>query len=174
MRFMNYRPLRLAVRALPWVCAVAALAVICLACERFFSYSLPMLQGDYASAAEAGEGGARALALHNQALSHYREHDYGTAKTLFEKSLAACYVDGKLPSTQTKLAAECQFFIGNCNFNTKETEAAAVAYEKCLELNPSHLYAKYNLEKLQEAQKSSGGGQNNDGKGPSSGPRKRI
>lgn len=135
------------------VVMVGAFVALCAIGLRFFDYSLPMLRGNNERAIERVYLGDTAVPHFNRGLQMYEENDYTPARKAMEACLAECVgSDGQLKESHRKLAAECQFYIGNAWFNSKKTAEAVAAYEECLKLNPGHLTAKYNLEKLQETQ----------------------
>lgn len=144
-----------------WVVMVGAFVALCAIGLRFVDYSLPMLRGDNDRALERVYLGDLSVPHFNRALALYEQNDFQSARKGMEACLAECVgSDGQLKESHRQLAAECQFYIGNAWFNSKKTAEAVAAYEECLKLNPGHLWAKYNLEKLQESQpqKPQGGG----------------
>ncbi len=139
-----------------WCTLVAGLVALSLIVFRFVDYSLPMMRGDYNRAVQSVYFGDMAMPHYNQALADYELNDYESARKGMEKALSACMgSDGQLKESHRFLASQCQFYIGNCFFNTKKTSEAAATYEECLKLYPPHMWAKYNLEKLQETQPQS-------------------
>lgn len=138
---------------LAWLVVVGSLVALCAIGLRFFDYSLPMLRGNNERAGERVWLGDTSVSHFNRGLTLYEENDYSSARKAMEAALANCVgSDGQLLESHRLLAAECQFYIGNSWFNSKKTAEAVAAYEECLKLNPNHLTAKYNLEKLQETQ----------------------
>lgn len=146
-----------------WVVMVVAFVALSAVGLRFFDYSLPMLRGNNERAIERVYLGDTSVSHFNRGLALYEENDYTSARKAMEACLAECVgSDGQLMESHRKLAAECQFYIGNSWYNSKKTAEAVAAYEECLKLNPGQYWAKYNLEKLQETQpqKPEGGGGN--------------
>ena len=145
--------------AIAWVVMVAGIVGMITAGFRFSDYSYWMLKGDYERANERVYLGDKAYSHFNNGELLYEKNDYDSARKEMEKALAECVgTDGQLKESHRLIAAQCQFYIGNCRFNDKKTAEAVSAYEECLKLHPPHYWAKYNLEKLQETKPQSGGG----------------
>lgn len=150
-----------------WCVVVMVLVPLGGSIYRFVDYSLPMMRNDYNAAIQADFFGDKSLPHFNIGLSAYDvDHDYETARKSMERALSFCVgSDGQLMKSHMLLAAQCQFYIGNSYANSKKTAEAVAAYEECLKIFPGHLYAKYNLEKLQNTKPQSPQG----GKGGSPG-----
>lgn len=142
----------------PMACCilVAAISAGGASLFRFVDYSLPMMRCDYDRALQTAYFGDLAIPHFNSGLAAYEENDYDGARKAMERALAQCVgSDGQLKESHRELAAQCQFYIGNCYYNSNKRPEAVTAYEECLKLHPPHLWAKYNLEKLQENQPQS-------------------
>lgn len=89
----------------------------------------------------------KASALYNQALSIESLHPL--AQAYFNLALAQL-VDkhGIIQPENKPFAAEITFQIGNCLFFQRKIEDAKEAYRNALRLDPTHLDAKFNLERL--------------------------
>lgn len=112
--------------------------------------------------------GDRVPAKFNLALTQYEDTKYTDAKTRLEKAYAACCdKNGKVHPEYKNLASDIMLLVGNSIWNDGKPEEAVPAYELALKLNPDNLVAAYNLEKLQNTQKTGG-------KGGGGAPGKRI
>jgi tetratricopeptide (TPR) repeat protein len=140
---------------------------------QLLTYSLPMATGDYRTAHDSLVGD-KANVLYDAALQAYEQGDYQTAQKLLTRAYSLCTdSSGHLPESRAALAAEIQFLIGNTLVKTEKVKSAVQAYEQALRHNPNHLYAKYNLELLQQSSSGGGNGQQ-PGNGGSGGGKKGI
>lgn len=142
-----------------WILMLGSLGVLIYCGFRLAQFDLPMMRGDYEIATRNDVWVESPEALYNHALSCYRDHDYETCRKVMTQVYALC-VDGsgQVRVSQKELAAHAQFYIGNSQFNLGKTDDAVAAYEQSLRIVQGDLYTIYNLEKLQDSQKSSGGG----------------
>lgn len=154
------------------VLAFALLAIV--GAYRWFSYSQPMLAGNYPAASESLSAD-RAVALYDAAVVYYQNEKFDVAL----KILDAAYTEvsgpgGEIPADRKKLAAEIKFLAGNALVKTKQLSKAVEAYKEALRLDPTNLYAKYNLELLQQMNGGKGPGDEPGGSGPGKGGKKGI
>ncbi len=120
--------------------------------------SIPMLTQNYHIPAETGIGDT-SYALYDVGLDRYKAEKYSDAVKALTEAYNLCLgPQGVVEGDKQTLAAESKFLIGNALVRSKQLSKAAEAYKECLRIDPNHLYAKYNLEKLQSM---------NGGKGPS-------
>jgi tetratricopeptide (TPR) repeat protein len=125
-----------------------------------WSHSVPMLNGKYRDAAESYVGD-HAVALYDAGLQQYQAEEFeGAIKTLTDAYNKCLGPQGVVDDEKRKLAAEIKFLTGNALVKSKKLSKAVEAYKETLRLEPNHLYAKYNLELLQQM---------NGGKGPGEG-----
>ncbi len=139
------------------------------------TYTWPMHAGAFHSASESRVAD-KPIALYDSGLAAYMAEDYGTAKRELVAAYAACADgSGAISESHTQLCAQIQFLLGNTYVNLKKADSAIQAYEESLRLDPTNLYAKYNLELL-KSQKSGGGGgdQGNPGGSGKGGGKKGI
>lgn len=141
---------------------VAAILTVLLGIYTLWTYSLPMLAGSYEYAADSSSPVAdRAVALYDAGLQRYQNKDYkGAVKVLTEAYNSTLGPQGVVEGDKRKLAANIKFLTGNALVKDKQLGQAVEAYKDALRLDPDNLYAKYNLEMLQQM---------NGGKGPGEG-----
>ena len=151
---------------LAWLLLLSSLAVLVYCGFRFQQFDYPMLRGQYQLATENEIWVTSPEAEFNVGLDFYRDHDYDSCRKAMLKVYAACCDEsGQVLASRKQLAARSQLYIGNSYFNLGKTEEAVQAYEEGLRLVQGELYTIYNLEKLQDAQKSGGSsGSNNQPK----------
>lgn len=139
---------------------------------RLLSYSLPMYQEDFPAAAEYKNGNV-ALALYDAGLQAFKDGDFDGAQELLTKAYSAM-TEEKQSLTQAalgvdhKLAAQVQFLLAVTLERKKQKFMAIEAYQQALRHDPSHMEAKYNLERLLMARGGQGAGEG-DGKGDGQG-----
>lgn len=152
-----------------WIVFFAGLAVVVYSGFRFVRYDYPLMQNRYEDAVNNDMWINNPEPLYNQGLACYIEHDYeGCRKAMLKVYAAACDKNGRVRESQRRLAANAQLYIGNSYFNLGKFDDAVSAYEEGLRLSPGDMYIKYNLEKLQDVDKSKNGG------APAGTPKKKI
>ncbi|MBX9689547.1 MAG: tetratricopeptide repeat protein [Candidatus Obscuribacterales bacterium] len=156
-----------------WITLILSLGVLAYSGFRFLQFDLPMLQNRYSDAMNNEVWINSPEAIYNQGLSEYEQHDYDTSAKLMLKVYAACCdANGQVLESKRKLAALAQSYIGNSYFNLGKNDDAIAAYEESLRLVQGDLITIYNLEKLQDAKKSSGESGGNKGEKPGQGKKK--
>lgn len=126
-----------------------------------FSYSVPMLKGNYGSASNS-YAADRCVSLYDTGLQFYQAEEYKPATLALTDAYNACLgPQGLVSDEHRKLAANIKFLTGNALVYQKQLKQAVEAYKEALRLDPDNLEAKYNLELLQQM---------NGGKGPSDDP----
>lgn len=158
------------------LCALLiALVGVYFAGRSIYSYSLPMQQGDYLTAAQNSEGSERALALYDAGLVLYRAKDFENSRVALTEAYSSLSAKhGQIGKSDLPLAGKIQFLLGLVSERTDQGQLAIDAYKDALRHDPTNLPAKYNLERLltKQAQEGSGQGEGKDGKpgtNPSSG-----
>jgi tetratricopeptide (TPR) repeat protein len=146
--------------------------VFALGIKHVVEYTLPFYFGDPLVASQA-DSGEKAVALYDAALAHYRAKDYDGAIQLSTQAYSALTAEkgaiAETPRAQMQ-AAEIQFLLGLSYDRNKKQQQAIDAYEQALRHNPSHLDAKYNLERLlKPSGGGGGGGAGGDGQGQGQG-----
>jgi len=120
--------------------------------------SAPMLMHNYKTAGTSWVG-ERSYALYDLGLQLYQAEEFKEAVKTFNDAYNLCLgPQGVVEGDKRALAAEIKFLAGNALVKDKQLSKAIEAYKECLRIDPNHLHAKYNLEKLQSM---------NGGKGPS-------
>jgi len=123
--------------------------VLAFGLYQLFTYSLPMALGNYPVAYRSASAD-RAMVLYDAGLAAYREGDYDSARKLLVEAYSACTgSSGQISESKQKLASQVQFLLGNALYKTKKSKPAIEAWKQALRLDPTNLYAKYNLELLQ-------------------------
>ncbi|HEY9775935.1 MAG TPA: hypothetical protein V6C81_19385 [Planktothrix sp.] len=140
---------------------LAAFAFIALAlygCLRLFTYTLPMLQHDYATAAQSKRG-EQTLPYYDAGLELYHNGDYVNAQKIWTAGYTLLSdQDGTIAVSRQARAADFQLLIGNSLFYQQKLSPAAEAYKQALRHNPNDLEAKYNLELVSQLIIKGGGG----------------
>jgi tetratricopeptide (TPR) repeat protein len=137
---------------------VIALFVFFYGVYMLLTYSVPMLRGSYESAAESYAADV-SVSLYDAGLQRYRNEDYeGAVKALNNAYNATLGPEGVVEGDKRKLAADIKFLTGNALVNAGQLQAAVEAYKETLRLDPTNLYAKYNLEMLQAMNGGAGPG----------------
>jgi tetratricopeptide (TPR) repeat protein len=149
---------------------VLSAAVLLYGGYALLTYSVPMTQGgDGYVTAHNSLVGDKAAVLYNAGQEAYQEGEFAVAEKLLTKSYSELTdSSGHLPDSRNALAGDIQFLLGNSLVKQKKVKDAVQAYEQSLRHNPNHMYAKYNLEMLQQ----SGGGSSGGGDGKPGGPGK--
>ena len=125
-----------------------------------FSYSMPMKTENFETASHSFAGD-KATALYDRGLQLYKAEEYKRSLLVLQDAYNACQgSQGVVDPEKRKLAADIKFLTGNALVESKQLQQAVEAYKEALRLDPSNLYAKYNLELLQSM---------NGGKGPGDG-----
>jgi tetratricopeptide (TPR) repeat protein len=139
---------------------IAAVLGLLFGIYSLWTHSLPMLNGEFRSAAESYTGD-RAVALYDAGLQQYQAEEFEGAVKVLTNAYNECLgPQGVVDDDKRKLAAEIKFLTGNALVKSEKLSKAVEAYKEALRLEPNHLYAKYNLELLQQM---------NGGKGPGDG-----
>jgi tetratricopeptide (TPR) repeat protein len=126
------------------------------------TYTWPMHRQDF-RAASGSAAADKPLALYDFGLAAYQAGYHEAAKKILAEAYSACAdSSGQIPESRRQLAAQIQFLLGNTYVKLHKVDAAVQAYEESLRLDPTNLYAKYNLELL-KSQKSGGSGGGNQG-----------
>lgn len=141
---------------------IASILAFLFGVYALFSYSVPMLNGNYRSASESSFAGDKAIAMYDHGLMMYQRGEFKGAVKAFNDAYNACLGEqGVVSDDKRKLASEIKFLAGNALVKDKQLTQAVEAYKESLRLDPNNLYAKYNLEMLQQM---------NGGKGPGDEP----
>lgn len=149
---------------------IAAILAVLLGIYTLWTYSLPMFAGSYEYAADSMSPAAeRAVSMYDAGLQRYQAKDYkGAVKVLTEAYNATLGPQGVVEGDQRKFASDIKFLTGNALVQDKQLGQAVEAYKDALRLDPNNLYAKYNLEMLQQMNGGKGPGEGDgdgDGKG---------
>ncbi|HJY88287.1 MAG TPA: tetratricopeptide repeat protein [Candidatus Acidoferrales bacterium] len=139
------------------------------------TYTWPMHRGAFHRASQS-KVGDKPTALYDSGLQAYQAQEYEAAKSELTAAYSACTDDaGLIPGSRKQLCAQIQFLLGNTYVNLKKVQSAIQAYEESLRLDPTNLYAKYNLELLKSQSAGGGGGdQGNPGGSGKGGGKKGI
>lgn len=147
------------------VVLVLALSVFGFGVYQSLTYSWPMYKGDY-KAAYSSSAADKAIVLYDAGLAAYQNGDLENAHNLLTKAYSALNDSkGTIPESRKYLGSQVQFLLGNTKAKMKKVPEATEAYQQALRLDPTNLYAKYNLELLQ-SQPGGAGGSQGDPKGP--------
>ena len=170
LKFLQRRQLDL-LRLLRLCCIAAAL----FAAYAVVFYTVPMFQGDYQAAANSGVNDD-AVAFYDAALAAYQQENYKIAIEQLNAAYTACATDrGEIPAERLALASQIKFLTGNALVKSRRPKAAVEAYKEALRLDPSHMYAKYNLELLLQMNGGKGPGDDEGGgSGAGNGGKKKI
>ena len=154
---------------------VVKAVLILLSCVLIFglyqsvSYSWPMYGHKYRKAYKS-LCADKPTVLYDAALAAYQSGAYEAAKEMLVKAHSRCLdSSGRIPESRRQLASSIQFLLGNTLVKMKMVKPAIEAYKESLRLEPSNLYAKYNLELLQSQNSGSGEGSGNPGGGNNGG-----
>jgi len=142
----------------------------------FFSNTLWVMMGDYKSASEASVGDTT-IPHYNYGVQLYDAEVYPASVEVLTKAYNALLEgDGGVADNHRQLAAQIKFLTGNALVKAGKPKGAVEAYKEALRLDPTHMYAKYNLELLQQMNGGKGPGEPNQPGGEGSGkpPRKGI
>lgn len=137
---------------------IACVVALLFGVFRYFDYSSPMNNHEFASASETSVGD-QAMALYNWSLKSYNKQRYREALQIATEAQNQLTKDtGAIPPGKLGLAAKIQMMIGLCNEYEKQYRLAISAYEESLRADPDNLAAKYNLERLKNKFPDIGGG----------------
>jgi tetratricopeptide (TPR) repeat protein len=142
----------------------------------FFSNSLWVVLGDNKSASEASVGNTT-IPHYNYGIELYRAEVYPASVEVLTKAYNALLEeDGGVAEHKRQLAGQIKFLTGNALVKSGKLQGAVEAYKEALRQDPTHMYAKYNLELLQQMNGGKGPGQPDQPGGDGSGkpPRKGI
>jgi tetratricopeptide (TPR) repeat protein len=154
---------------------VLSAAAVLYGAYSLFTYSIPMTQGgDAYTTAYQSAVADKATVLYDAAQQAYQEGNYKAAQALLTKAYSECTdSSGHLPDSRNALAGDIQFLLGNALAKDKNVKDAITAYGQSLRHNPNHMYAKYNLELLQQSAGGGAGGGNGQPGGPGKGGGKK-
>ena len=160
---------------------VVKAALLLLSCVLTFglyqslSYSWPMHEHKYRRAYKS-LCADKPTVLYDRALVAYQSGDYEAAKEMLVKAYSACLDShGRIPESRRQFASSIQFLLGNALVKMKMIKPAIEAYKESLRLEPTNLYAKYNLELLRSQDNGgSGEGSGSPGSGGNNGGKKGI
>lgn len=148
---------------------IASLSVLVMGLRQATNYTIPMLQGDYVSAAESGAV-RPTEAWYDAGLEAYKHKNYEAAKELLQLSYSSLSEqEGQLKASDNKIAGDIQFLLALTQEGLKQKRLAIDAYKQALRHNPLHMEAKYNLERLLEGGDGSGGAGSGEGDDPNAG-----
>lgn len=165
--------------ALAAVVTLASLVMIGLGAFRLITWSKPMAAGNYSQAVHNPASLTdKAVALYDRGVLEYQQAENATNPndaqnevTAAQNDLNAAYEDlenaggGTISPSSAKLASVIEFRLGNINvLNGLNQQSATLIddgvqdYEQCLRLDPTNLYAKYNIELLEQSSTVNGKG----------------
>lgn len=147
-----------------------ALAAVALGAYRYVSWTEPLNQGDYNTAASSAVG-ERAIALYDRGLIEWQRVATDQDESAAQAHLTAASTDlnaaydalleeggGTVADRSKKLASDIQFTLGNIQVmvglaqqDVELIQAGVQNYEECLRLDPDNLAAKYNIELLEQS-----------------------
>lgn len=134
---------------------------------RAYTYSWPLWQGQPAKASGSMLGD-RPAALLDAAVAQYKAGNFDESARLLKLATEELHdAQGNLKPERRELAAEIKYLSGLTAERLKQTEQAKDYYRDTLRLKPGHLYAIWNLERLEKPNLGSdgaagGGGSNSD------------
>ena len=124
-------------------------------------FTAPVLNHQPHSAAGSWVGDTAAAHYDAGLILYAGEHYPEAIEELTAAYNALLSESGEISPQRAALAAQIKFLTGNALVKGKKPKTAVEAYKEALKLDPTHIYAKYNLEMLQSM---------NGGKGPAGDP----
>src|ERR1700728_1289396 len=101
----------------------------CYGCLRMFTYTLPMIEHDYVTAAQSKRGD-QSLPFYDAGLMLYQQGDYPDAQKLWTAGYTLLSdQDGSIPAGKQARAADFQLLIGNSLFYQQKLQPAAERYK---------------------------------------------
>lgn len=148
------------------VLRVVCLLVVILGTYKGCTFTVPLQYGDPRGAVGSMMGDD-AMANYDIALAYYNAQRYDDASDHIKAAFNALINERGEMAPEDKLrGAQIQFLAGLIYERAKQPRQAVDAYKDALRLDPTHKYAKYNLERLLQP---NGGGAGGPGQQPAGG-----